>query len=347
MSSFRTAIAKRLPRSLVARNALLVTLILITNQFLWFSLVRPAVFNRFVTAEQVHHPAGMVMVYLEIEWIVFSLITSTVGAYAIFFWLRRQLQDVVSAARMLGRGVSPPRLPETGPQEIRELSIGFNQLALNLETLEADRRLMLVGISHDLSTPLTRLRLGLELLQMRADPAQVPGLIHDVEEMNAILAQFSDFVRSGKDEQPASIDFNQVISEVCARYCAAGTPIRLELAPLRSFFGRPLALRRLVTNLIDNAARYGKVDVRVATRAESGQQLLLEVTDRGPGIQSRDPSSLVKPFEREDSARGGPSGAGLGLAIVDRIARAHGGALHLVNRSDGGLSATVALPYAS
>jgi two-component system osmolarity sensor histidine kinase EnvZ len=347
MSSFRTAITKRLPRSLVARNALLVTVILIANQFLWFSLVRPVVFNRFVTAEQVHHPAGMAMVYLEIEWIAFSLITSTVGAYAIFFWLRRQLQSVVNAARMLGRGVSPLRLSETGPQEIRELSIGFNQLALNLEALEADRRLMLVGVSHDLSTPLTRLRLGLELLQMRADPDQVPGLIHDVNEMNAILAQFTDFVRSGKEEQPAPVDFNQIVSDVCARYTTAGTPIRMELAPLGPLFGRPLALRRLVTNLIDNAARYGKVDVHVSTRVGENQTLALSVMDHGPGIQTRDPSSLVKPFEREDYARGGPSGAGLGLAIVDRIARSHGGELSVVNRSEGGLSATATLPYSA
>jgi two-component system osmolarity sensor histidine kinase EnvZ len=100
----------------------------------------------------------------------------TIGVYIIFYWLRRQLQSLLAAARTLGEGNTPAPLPETGTEEIRELSRGFNQLAVNLEVLESDRRLMLVGISHDLSTPLTRLRRAIELAQIKSDVDQLPGM---------------------------------------------------------------------------------------------------------------------------------------------------------------------------
>ena len=332
-----------LPRSLVGRNALFVTLILMVNQFLWFGVVRPVVFNRYVQAEQAHHPEGILRLYVELEWGACALITSTIGVYVIFYWLRRQLQSVVSAARILGSGRAPPRLTETDPEEIRELSRGFNQLAANLEALEADRRLMLIGISHDLATPLTRLRLALELLELKGDLSQVAGMIQDVDDMNAILLQFKDYARSGKEEPPAPTDFNQIVADVCARYISAGSTIRPDFAPLPTLTCRPLAMRRMVTNLVDNAARYGLHDVEVSTRLESGS-LVLAVLDRGPGITSTDPNNLVKPFARVGASRGTPLGAGLGLSIVDRIARVHGGDLRLENRDGGGLAATVKLP---
>jgi len=334
---------KLLPKSLVGRNALFVTLILIANQFLWLGIVRPAVFNRYVQAQQVHHPEGILRLYVELEWGALALLTSTAGVYVIFYWLRRQLQSVVGVARVLGSGQTPARLSETGPEEVRELSRGFNQLADNLEALEADRRLMLVGISHDLATPLTRLRLGLELLELKGDLSQVAGMIHDVEDMNAILAQFKDYARSGKEEQSSSADFNQIVADVCARYNTAGSTIRSDFGPIPSLTCRPLAMRRLVTNLIDNATRYGLRDVRVSTSLES-DRLVFAVLDRGPGIVSTDPNALIKPFAREGTSRGTSLGAGLGLSIVDRIARAHGGDLQLHNRDGGGLAATVTLP---
>jgi two-component system osmolarity sensor histidine kinase EnvZ len=334
---------KLAPRSLVGRNALFVTLILVANQILWFGVVRPVVFNRYVQAEQVHHPEGILRFYLELEWGAFALLSSTVGVYVIFYWLRRQLQSVVSAARALGAGQVPPRLTETGPEEIRQLSRGFNQLATNLEALEGDRRLMLVGISHDLATPLTRLRLGLELLELKGDLTQIAGMIHDLDDMNAILAQFKDYARSGKEEQLAAADFNQIVADVCDRYSAAGITIRPDFAPLPTLTCRPLAMRRLVTNLVDNAARYGLQEVEVSTSLKGGK-LVLAVLDRGPGVVSMDPNQLVKPFAREGASRGTPIGAGLGLSIVDRIAKSHGGDLRLQNRDGGGLAATVTLP---
>jgi len=331
-----------LPKSLVGRNALFVTVILILNNVLWFGLVRPAFFNRFVDPEQVYHPEGILRLYVDVEWAVFALVVCTLGAYVIFFWLRRQLQSVVSAARILGKGQTPQPIAETGPEEIRELSRGFNQLVHNLDSLDADRRFMLAGISHDLSTPLTRLRLAVELMQMKGDVNQVDEMIQDIEEMNAILMQFTDFVKSGKDEDPALGDFNQIVADICQRYIATGKAVHLETGFVPTFNFRTLAIRRLVTNLIENAARYSTGMIEVTTRSAEGS-IFLHVGDRGPGIWM-DPQNLIKPFVRENAARGSQAGAGLGLSIVDRIASIHGGELSLANRDGGGLVVTVALP---
>jgi two-component system osmolarity sensor histidine kinase EnvZ len=331
------------PKSLVWRNALLVTLVLILNNFLWIAVVRPAVYERYVQPYQIYHPKGILRFLVEAEWALFALIVCSVGVYIIFYWLRRQLQSLLGAARILGDGNMPAPLPETGPEEIRELSRGFNQLALNLEALESDRRLMLVGISHDLSTPLTRLRLAIELAQMKPDVSQLSGMIQDIEEMNGILLQFADYAKTGKEEQPVLADFNQVVAEVCQRYVAAGKDVRSHLGVLPAFRFRPLAVRRLVTNLVDNAARYADVSIEVNTGYLDGK-VTFSVLDRGPGIQSMDPNSLIKPFARENAARGTQLGAGLGLSIVDRIAKTHGGSLVLCNRPERGLAATVAIP---
>jgi two-component system osmolarity sensor histidine kinase EnvZ len=334
---------KLFPKSLVWRNALLVTLVLILNNFLWIAVVRPAVYERYVQPYQIYHPKGLLRFLVDVEWALFALIVCSVGVYIIFYWLRRQLQSLLGAARILGDGNMPAPLPETGPEEIRELSRGFNQLALNLEALESDRRLMLVGISHDLSTPLTRLRLAIELARMKPDVSQLSGMIQDIEEMNGILLQFADYAKTGKEEQPVVADFNQVVAEVCQRYVAVGKDVRSNLAMLPAFGFRPLAVRRLVTNLVDNAARYADSGIEVNTSYLDGT-VTLSVLDRGPGIQSMDPNSLIKPFARENIARGSQLGAGLGLSIVDRIAKTHGGGLVLRNRPERGLAATVAIP---
>ena len=332
-----------LPKSLVGRNALFFTLILILNNFLWFAVVRPVVFDRFVPPYQIHHPQGLLRFYVDVEWAVFALAVCTVGVYVVFYWLRRQLHSLIGAARILGDGRTPALLPETGAEEIRELSRGFNQLAMNLETLDSDRRVMLVGISHDLSTPLTRLRLAVELMEINADLSQIPGMIQDIDDMNGILVQFADYAKTGKEEDAVVGNFNQVVAEVCQRYVADGRVIRSELASVPAFKFRALAIRRMITNLVDNAARYGGGYIEVNTRHDDGS-VTLSVLDRGPGIRSTDPNSLIKPFARENVARGLQLGAGLGLSIVDRIARAHGGSLALGNRSEGGLAATVTLP---
>lgn len=279
-------------------------------------------------------------------WIILGLAISAGGAYLVLFGLNRQLRDVINAARAVGRGDIPKPLKESGPEEIRDLRRGFNQMTEGLKRLDAERRLMLAGISHDLRTPLTRMRIGVELLGSHSDPQLCKGMIHDIEDMDSILMQFLDYARDGSEEQPANADLNEIVRDICLRYQAAGNDIRMQCGSLPAFRFRKLAIRRLLTNLVDNAVRYGGGGVEVAT-ARGDSMVTCEVRDRGPGIRSVTPESLIKPFAREDSSRGDQRGAGLGLAIADRIIRIHGGRMQISNREDGGLNVRVELPVSA
>jgi two-component system osmolarity sensor histidine kinase EnvZ len=267
---------------------------------------------------------------------------SIAGAYLIIFNVTRQLRHITRAARAIGQGEPLGRLAEVGPQEVRDLSAGFNQMASDLNRLDSDRRLMLAGISHDLRTPLTRLRIAVDLLEADADPKLAQGLVRNIEDMDSILKQFLDYARDGSEEQPQTGDLDAIVADVCRRYGSAGSPVAFRAGGLPHFNFRGLAMRRVVTNLVDNAVRYGRAGVHVETRLSRHEAIVI-VSDSGPGIRSGDPSEFVKPFAREDASRS-ESGAGLGLTIVDRVMRIHGGRLRLENRPTGGLLATIELP---
>jgi len=198
-------------------------------------------------------------------------------------------------------------------------------------------------VSHDLRTPLARLRLDLEMLEGRIDGEAQRGMVSDVEDMAAIIDQFVDFARSEATEAPAAVDVAELAHACAQRAARSGIEVKRELGEVPVMIGRPLAMQRLLDNLIANAARHGGGDVTLrAARVASG--VVLSVLDRGPGISSRDAERLKQPFTRGDDARSGASGAGLGLAIVERIARIHGGRLDLLPREGGGLEARVSLP---
>jgi len=250
----------------------------------------------------------------------------------------RQLNDAVAR---VGEGKSPPPLPETGPSEIVNLSRGFNHMLSNLRQIEQDRALLLAGISHDLRTPLSRLRLGIEV-ETRDDKAR-QGMVDDIEEMDRIIGQFLDFARDGREAPQELHDPNDIIATVVERHRRAGQEIRfvrgaLPLLPLRT-----TAFLRLVGNLVDNALRHGAAPVEIATRMDAGA-LVLEIADRGPGIPPSQVEHLKRPFTRGEVARSGVAGAGLGLAIVERIARLHGATLELSPREGGGTMARVKFP---
>lgn len=205
---------------------------------------------------------------------------------------------------------------------------------------------MLAGISHDVRSPLARVRLGLEMLADEGDPAMAGNMVQDVEEIDAIITQFLDYARDGREEEPAEGHLNHIILDVCDRYAAAGAEIGTDLGEMPAFSFRRLAMRRMVANLVDNAVRYGGNRLQVVSRHLSGK-VLITVMDHGPGIGDMDPASLLKPFVRADSSRGDQYGAGLGLAIADRIARTHDGVLRLSNREGGGLQVMVEIPLSS
>jgi two-component system osmolarity sensor histidine kinase EnvZ len=201
---------------------------------------------------------------------------------------------------------------------------------------------MLAGISHDLRSPLVRLRLNVELSESGLDFATACAMVRDIKEIDAILGQFLDFARDESDEPAQQCDLNTIVSELCEGYRLSGHDVEAVLGPLGFANLRVVAVRRLITNLVDNGVRYAQKRIEVATSRNGDGQIVLTVADRGPGIRACNPDELIKPFAREDNSRSGP-GSGLGLTMVDRIARAHGGSIKLMNRPDGGLLVVVTL----
>jgi len=269
------------------------------------------------------------------------LTLSLIGAWLLVSQLHRPLKRLAFAARELGRGDYPGKLKEVGPQELIELTAAFNQMASDVRKLEEDRTLLLAGISHDLRTPITRIRLALEFLS-DTDNDIKEGIIQDTEDVDDIIDQFIGYVRFGSEEQLVEADITELIMQVVEASSKQHTGIELDLKKLSPVKFKPLAMKRLISNLIENAYRYGKAPVHIATE-EKENKIYLSVTDHGKGIEDLDKLHLFQPFARGEKARSG-KGSGLGLAIVSRIAEMHGGEIRLQNKANAGLQATLILP---
>jgi two-component system, OmpR family, osmolarity sensor histidine kinase EnvZ len=274
-----------------------------------------------------------------LSWGLALLALALAGAWFIASTLARPLAALTAAAGRLGRGEAHRPLAEEGARELRLLSAAFNRMAGGLESMERDRAMVLAGISHDLRTPLSRLRLSLEM--SGASPTAAEAISADVDEMDAIIGQFLDFARGG-DEEKQEHDLRGVLEEVAEHYARLGNKLAFEHAEYLVFPFARIGVRRAIGNLIDNALRYAGEPIEVASFGERGRAVI-EVRDRGPGIPQNEVERLKRPFTRLDQARGSRSGAGLGLAIVERIARAHGGSLELAPRDGGGLVARLTL----
>jgi two-component system osmolarity sensor histidine kinase EnvZ len=274
-------------------------------------------------------------------WGALALVLSLLAAYFIVSRLNRPLQALAYAAGAIGKGRTPDPVPESGPAEIRTLARAFNQMSMDLARLDADRALILAGVSHDLRTPLSRLRLGLEM--SGADPHLKEGMTADIEEMDRIINQFLDFARSDGGEAPQRADLAAIAAEVAEHYRRHGKLVATDLAGVPELPLQAMAMRRVVLNLVDNALRYGGDEVSIAVRAEDSV-VVLDVADRGPGIPPSEAERLKQPFTRLEVARSDKGGAGLGLAIVERVVSAHRGRLDLLPREGGGLIAEIRLP---
>jgi two-component system osmolarity sensor histidine kinase EnvZ len=272
-------------------------------------------------------------------WTALALLLSLAGAWLIVSRINRPLKALATAAADIGGGKTPAPLSESGPVEIQALARSFNQMSQDLARLDADRALILAGVSHDLRTPLSRLRLSTEM----SASDDKPEMIADIAEMDAIIGQFLDFARTQSEEPLAPTDIAGLAREAVEHELRLGHEINanIELVPEQPL--RRLGIKRLISNLLDNALAYGGKEVSIATRSAGGK-LILEVLDRGPGIPPLAAERLKQPFTRLEPARSGKGGSGLGLAIVDRIARHHGGSLELLAREGGGLLARVTLP---
>ena len=278
-----------------------------------------------------------------IGWGAAALLLSLAGAYFIVFRVTRPLKALSAAARAIGHGEVAHTLDEGGPTELATVSHAFNQMSRDLARLDADRALILAGVSHDLRTPLARLRLGIEMCG--ADDATRDGMHADIEDMDRIIGQFLDFARESSGETPEPTDLAALAADIAEQYARRGTALETSFAELPLLPLRPKAMRRVISNLIENAQCYAgnAGPIMLRTRRE-GSNAVIEVLDRGPGISAEQAERLKRPFTRLEAARSNASGAGLGLAIVDRIARAHGGELQLLARKGGGLAARIVIP---
>ena len=276
-------------------------------------------------------------------WGAALLALALVGAWLIASNLARSLAALGRAAGRLGRGEAHQPLAETGPRELRSVAAAFNRMASDLDSMERERAMVLAGISHDLRTPLSRMRLALEMSGATTDEMRDYGaaIVADIEEIDAIIGQFLDFAR-GANEQKTRQDPRPLLEELAEHYARLGKNIAMKSDGAAPFSFARMALRRALGNLIDNALRYAGEPVEVELRHTPGE-VLIEVRDRGPGIPRSETERLKRPFTRLDAARSGPVGSGLGLAIVERVARAHGGRLDLAPRDGGGLVARLVM----
>lgn len=293
----------------------------------WLSLPR----------ERIDHPLSQVL----LAWGSMVFLLALVGAYFIARQVAWPLKRLEQAAHEVGEGHTPPPLPERGAQEIATVSHAFNQMSSDLAASERERALVLAGISHDLRTPLTRVRIAAELT---ADASLREGLVADVEQMDAVIQQFLDYARLDESEVSVPTDVPALVRETANSFAAQARSLELDLQPLSTLSVRPLLLKRALSNLLENAIKYGGGEITVQLhRTEHAVEL--SVADRGTGIPEAERETAKRPFMRLQTARSDASGSGLGLAIVERAAHLHGGKFHLEGRAGGGLVARLVLPH--
>ncbi len=264
-------------------------------------------------------------------------------------WLFIRLQNrpliaLEKAAKGVGRGEIPPPLPEQGASEIRSVTRAFNQMSKGIQALEEDRALLMAGISHDLRTPLTRIRLATEMMSPE-DSYLAEGIISDTEECNEIISQFMDYLKPVNKQSFVEVDLNEIANDVALSEGGYEVKIETELhQPMKMTLGSPISIKRAVSNLVVNALRYGNGWVKVSTGITADSKLVwVCVEDNGPGIEQSQIGKLFAPFTRGDTARGS-EGTGLGLTIVKRIISQHSGSVVVNNRSGSGLRVQISFP---
>lgn len=264
------------------------------------------------------------------QLVTLSLVSGSIMAGALFLLLevQRPLRQLERALGRVGLETQPDRLSQRGAPEVRRLAGHFNAMLERLDNSERDRATMLAGIAHDLKSPLTRLRLRLSLGRgpdlVSSERAKAEA---DLDDLERITGQFLLFAGGGGSELAVEVPLEELLAELAARY--DGRPLELDLTPVQAWV-QPIALGRAVANLIDNALSYGEPPVRLRLRPLPRQGFEMEVWDQGKGIAESQRSQALLPFQRLDQARGGHGHCGLGLAIAQRVARAHGGDVSLV-----------------
>jgi signal transduction histidine kinase len=256
-------------------------------------------------------------------------------------WATRPLKALADAADELGRNINRPPLEESGPTEVVRAAHAFNAMQARLTAYIRERTSVLAAMSHDLKTPVTRLRLRAELLK---DPELKVRFTRDLEEMEAMVGATLDFLRgfeAGESSKP--VDMMALLESLQADMVEMRSLVSIEGRSIKPFPGKPTALKRCLGNLLDNAIKYGRsASVKVD---DNDDRLEIRILDEGPGIPQSEIERAFEPFYRLDASRSRETGGtGLGLAIARGIAEGHGGRLTLENRAEGGLEARLTLP---
>ena len=284
-------------------------------------------------------------------WLATATILSLVGAAAIAGLINRPLKQLSNAANRVREGdFAASHLDEEAvTSEIREVNIGFNRMAQKLAKLEQDRAVMIAGISHDLRTPLARLRLETEM-SVNDDVAR-EHMVADIVQLDAIIDKFLDYARPDHVSL-TPVNLHAVVSScVYAVQDHRELQITMNVPEDLNVMADEVELARVISNLLENARRYGKTpdtDITSVEIAAKGREnwVLIKIRDRGKGVPPEQLANLTKPFFRGDSARTAAAGAGLGLSIVDKTVQRMGGMFALANSSTGGLAAHIQLERA-
>jgi two-component system osmolarity sensor histidine kinase EnvZ len=293
-----------------------------------------------------------------VQWLGWATVVgalSLLGAALISGLVNLPLARLTAAARAIAQGKRPAPLPEKGSQEIIQANRSFNQMVDDLQQLEKDRAIILAGISHDLRTPLARMQLEVEMANLSQEARD--GIQSDIAQMDAIIGQFLDFARPTEAATFVPVDLSDLLED-CAHAAARLPDVRTATAiePDIHVPANATDLRRVINNVIENARRYGKtpgadvteIDIACSIKLTGhGRRAVVEIGDHGVGVPDDQIQLLLRPFTRLDSARGQANGAGLGLAIVERVITRHNAELLVRNRDGGGLVLQFSFPLAA
>jgi signal transduction histidine kinase len=256
-------------------------------------------------------------------------------------WVTRPLNQLANAAERLGTNVEAEPLPEKGPIEVRRAAVAFNTMQHRIQRLLTDRTQMFAAISHDLKTPITRVKLRLEFITNDTERARI---MRDLDDMEQMIGSFLAFLREENgNEETRLADLSTMLQTICDDFSDAGHSVSLVAPQPCPYSCRVLALKRALSNLIDNAIKYGGSAEVTLNRTED--RLEIEIADHGPGITPEEQAKVFEPFYRIETSRNRDTGGtGLGLTVARSIIQAHGGEINLENRAGGGVRVLVILP---
>jgi signal transduction histidine kinase len=293
-----------------------------------------------VTYRVARMPGGALLPRNLLANLILLVLLLVIVLYAAARNITRPLSDLARAADSIGRDSRPAQLEERGARELRDAARAFNTMQDRLHRYLDSRSRVLAAMSHDLKTPLTRLRLQVEALD---NPAMQARIGRELDEMESMVHEALSLFRGLDDGEPAApIDIDALLAKIRAEFHDMGAEVTVAGHALQPLVGKSQALKRCLTNLVANAIKFGtRADIVV----EDGTELTIRVRDHGPGIPPAELERVFEPFYRLESSRNRDSGGtGLGLSIARDIAQAHGGSLTLANLPGGGLEATLRLP---